>query len=63
MSAGGGEQAPWGSGPGRGYAGLESETRGVGSFLEAHVLMVRVDSERGGGQDSSPEATLVFTDG
>ena len=59
----GGEQAPWGSGPERGYTGLESETRGVGSFLEADVLMVHVDPGRWEGQDSSPEATLVFTDG
>ena len=39
----GGEQAPWGSGPARGYEDLESETHGVGSFLEANVLMVHVD--------------------
>lgn len=43
--------------------GLESETHRISGFLEANVLMAHTDPGRHGGQDGSPEATLVFTKG
>lgn len=49
VNAGGGGGALWGSGGGRGYKGLESETHGISGFLEASVLMAHTDPGRHGG--------------